>query len=101
VVALVEQGRSGLVHVAGPEVVDRVQFARALAEGFGLDAGRIAGKTTAELGQGAPRPLNSGLLTLRLDEWCPGMMRPLAEALADFRDRLAEPAGWVLRLTAA
>ena len=101
VVALVEQGRSGLVHVAGPEVVDRVQFARALAEGFGLDAGRIAGKTTAELGQGAPRPLNSGLLTLRLDEWCPGVMRPLAESLADFRDRLAKPAGGVPRLTAA
>ena len=101
VVALVEQGRSGLVHVAGPDVVDRVRFARALAEGLGLDAGRIAGKTTAELGQEAPRPLNSGLLTHRLDEWHPGVMRPLAEALADFRDRLAKPDGWVLRLPAA
>ena len=56
VVALVEQGRSGVVHVAGPEVLDRVAFARTLAERFGLDAGLIVGKTTAELGQEAPRP---------------------------------------------
>ena len=53
VVALVEAGRSGLIHVAGPDVIDRVQFARALAEAFGLDPALIVAKTTAELGQPA------------------------------------------------
>ena len=84
-VALVEEGRSGVVNVAGPEVVDRVAFARDVAQAFGLDPGLIVGKPTAELGQGAPRPLNSGL---RVDRLSPAV-RPPAEALADFRERLA------------
>jgi dTDP-4-dehydrorhamnose reductase len=101
VVALVEADRSGLVHVAGPEVIDRVRFALALAESFGLDASPISSKTTAELGQGAPRPLNGGLLTPRLDAWLPGVMRPLSQSLHDFRDRLAEPESGLKRLAPA
>ena len=57
----------GLIHVAGPEVMDRVRFARAIARAFGHDPGLIVGKSTAELGQEAPRPLQGGLLTGRLD----------------------------------
>jgi len=94
VVQLAEAGRAGLVHVAGPEVLDRVQFARALAESFGLDANLIQGKTTAELGQGAPRPLQGGLLTPRLDSWLPGVMRHLSQSLSDFRDQLAKSGDW-------
>lgn len=95
VVALIEQGRSGLAHVVGPEVIDRVTFAQGIASAFGLDPARITGKTTTELGQEAPRPLNGGLLTPRLDAWLPGTMRPLAASLADFRARAADPAeGW-------
>lgn len=99
VVALVEAGQSGLIHVAGPEVIDRVRFARALAEGFGLDPALIVGKTTAELGQGAPRPLSGGLLSPRLGTLLPGAMRPVREAMAEFRslldttEGLARPAG--------
>jgi dTDP-4-dehydrorhamnose reductase len=95
VVELAEARASGLIHVAGPEVIDRVRFARALAGAFGLDASFLEGKTTAEFGQPAPRPLNGGLLTPRLDALRPGAMRPLAGALDDFKARLAEPGGWV------
>ncbi|HMB08476.1 MAG TPA: SDR family oxidoreductase [Isosphaeraceae bacterium] len=95
VVSLAEARESGLIHVAGPEVIDRVRFARALAEAFGLDAALIEGKMTAEFGQPAPRPLNGGLLTPRFDAQRPGAIRPLAEALGDFKARLAEPEGWV------
>ncbi|MFO0891562.1 MAG: SDR family oxidoreductase [Isosphaeraceae bacterium] len=91
VVRLVEEGHHGLFHVAGPEVMDRVAFARAIARGFGMDPGLIEGRPTAELGQGAPRPLRGGLLTPRLDAIAPGMMRPLDEALDDFRRRLRDP----------
>ena len=94
VVDLVEQGRSGLVHVAGSEVIGRVEFARAIAEGFGLDPGLVVGKTTAELGQTTPRPLQGGLLTPKLDAWLPGALRPLPECLADFRERLRAGEGW-------
>ena len=93
VVGLVEAGHSGLIHVAGPEVMDRVRFARELARGFGLDPSLILGKTTAELGQGAPRPLSGGLLTPRLDALMPGSMRPLADCLVDYRERLASTEG--------
>jgi dTDP-4-dehydrorhamnose reductase len=102
VVALVAQGRSGVVHVVGPEVLDRVTFAQAIARAFGLDPGRITGKTTAELGQGAPRPLRGGLLTPKLDAWLPGTMRPLSATLADFHTRTSDPAeGWANPLAPA
>jgi dTDP-4-dehydrorhamnose reductase len=96
VVGLVEEGVSGLIHVAGPEVMGRVEFARAIASAFGLDPSKIVARTTAELGQGAPRPLNGGLLTPRLDALSPGAMRPLAEALGDFRARLDVGEEWAI-----
>ena len=89
--SMAEERFSGLIHVVGPEVMDRVAFARAIASAFGFDPSRIESRRTAELGQGAPRPLKGGLLTKRLDARRPGLMRPLAAALADFRDRLHDP----------
>lgn len=94
VVRLAEEDRSGLVHVVGPEVLDRVSFARELARGFGLDPGLIVARTTAELGQTTPRPLVGGLLTPRLDAWLPGVMRPLTDCITDFRERLGANEGW-------
>ncbi len=96
-VLLAEAGASGLIHVVGPEVIDRVQFARAIAGAFGHDVGLIVGKSTADLGQGAPRPLNGGLKTPRLDAAYPGIMRPLQTALESFRATLLDPeiGSWV------
>lgn len=101
VVALVEADHSGLFHVAGPETMDRVSFAKALAAGFDLDPGLIVGKTTAELGQGAPRPLSGGLLSPRLEAIFPGIMPPLADCLVDFRERLRTVEGLARPLPAA
>lgn len=91
VVRLAEQGRSGLVHAVGPEVMGRLAFARGIAEGFGLDPSLVTGKTTGELGQGAPRPLNGGLLAPKLKGWVPDAFRPLAASVADFRALVSEP----------
>ena len=93
-VMLAERGTSGLIHVAGPEVMDRVRFARALAEGFGLDPALILAGTTAELPKGTPRPLDGGLRTPRLDALASGLMRPMSRSLADFRERLGAGEGW-------
>ncbi len=71
-VRLAEMNQAGLFHVVGPEVVSRPVFARAIAEAFSLNPELIQSKTTAELGQGAPRPLEGGLLAKRLDEVLPG-----------------------------
>ncbi len=97
VLLLAEAGASGLIHVVGPEVVDRVSFAREVARAFNLDESLIAGKPTAEIGQGAPRPLNSGLLIDRLESLAPGLTRPMTAALRDFRAKLDAPElrGWV------
>ena len=90
-VMLAEARVAGLIHVVGPEVLDRVEFARRIAAAFGLDPGLIKGMPTASLAQGAPRPLSGGLLTPRLDSWRAGLMKPLDQALADFRARLDQP----------
>ena len=50
---LAEEKFSGLIHVVGPEVIDRVSFARAIASAFGFDPSRIESRPTADLGQGA------------------------------------------------
>ncbi|MDR3622143.1 MAG: SDR family oxidoreductase [Paludisphaera borealis] len=91
VLLLVEAGASGLIHVVGPEIMDRVRFARAIARAFDLDESLITATPTAELGQGAPRPLNAGLLIDRLESCKPGLMRSLDAALEDFRAKLGAP----------
>lgn len=89
---LAEQGASGCIHVAGPEVIDRFRFAVAIAEGFGIDAAGIRAVPNAELPQQAPRPLQGGLRTERLERCLPGVMRNLDEALRDFRAATANEA---------
>lgn len=91
---LAESGRSGLYHVAGPEVLSRPDFARSIARAFDLDSSLITSRPTAELPQGAARPLNGGLATARLEAEFPGLMRPVGAALADFRARLQANEGW-------
>jgi dTDP-4-dehydrorhamnose reductase len=94
VVLLAEAGHSGLIHVAGPDWIDRVRFAHALAATYKLDTGLIVARTTAELGQAAARPLRGGLRTRRLDACLPGVMRPLDQCLADFLAQMDGPGPW-------
>ena len=93
-VRLIERQCSGLFHVVGPQVLSRIEFAREIARAFDLDSSLIHGKTTAELGQAAPRPLDGGLLSSRLDVELPGLMRPLSVALQDFRETVRTPGEW-------
>jgi len=51
----------GVLHVVGPEHLDRISFARLACSVFELDPGFLRPRTTAELGQRAPRPLRGGL----------------------------------------
>jgi dTDP-4-dehydrorhamnose reductase len=52
---------TGIVNVAGKDIIDRFTFAQQIAEVFELDESLIVPITTAELNQPASRPLNSGL----------------------------------------
>jgi len=62
---VVELQREGLYHIAGKEIVNRYHFAIKLAELFHFDSNLITPIETSELKQNAPRPLRSGLITLK------------------------------------
>lgn len=93
-VRLAELGESGVIHVAGPEWMSRLKFARKVAFWLRLDFEQVVGRPTVELGQGAPRPLNGGLLTPRLDALLPRMISRLDDAMLDFRERLDVELDW-------
>lgn len=59
-VELVETGAAGIYHVAGTTRCSKYEWARQVAEVFGLDRELIQGVSTAQLGQLGPRPLQSG-----------------------------------------
>jgi dTDP-4-dehydrorhamnose reductase len=96
---LVEARAAGVFHVAGPELLGRLEFAQQVTRALGLDASLLEGVTTAELKQPAARPLDSGLSTFRIAAQYPQLrMRTLAEALEDCDSELR---GFLAELTNA
>jgi len=97
-VELCERGLSGLWHLAGPEALDRYEFAALVCKVFGLDASRLSAVTTASLGQKARRPLDGGLevgkaqgrLTARLRAPVDGL-RAMREVLERDRAGVDQP----------
>ena len=64
-VQLAEHGERGVVHLCGPEVVNRLELAREAALAYRLDPELIDGVPTAALGQKARRPLRAGMKTAK------------------------------------
>jgi dTDP-4-dehydrorhamnose reductase len=62
---LVDQDAQGILHLAGQEWLNRLEFAMLVAEVFQQSTAFIQGFSTAELGQVAPRPLRAGLISNR------------------------------------
>ena len=58
---LIQKGKEGIYHVAGPEKLSRYDMAVKLAEVFGFDKSLIKSITSAELKQKAKRPVDSSL----------------------------------------
>ena len=83
-VALIDRGATGVFHVCGPELMDRLTFAKQVATFLSLDASLLHGVPTSELGQKAVRPLSAGLRIDKLVRLHPDLkMRTLAEGLLD------------------
>ena len=83
---------SGIIHVAGPEVIDRVEFAREIALRVRPRHPADPRQADGRAGSGGAAAAERG--TLDRAGWRPsilGMMRPLASALDDFRARLLDP----------
>lgn len=62
-----ELNKSGIFNVAGKDIISRLDFAYTLCDVFGFDKSLISTITTPELNQPAPRPLKSGLITLKAE----------------------------------
>jgi len=65
-VALLRVGQRGIVHVAGPQVLGRFEFAQLIAKTHGLSDDLLRPRPTVALGLAARRPLRSGLDVTRL-----------------------------------
>ena len=85
-VRLLNNDVTGIVHVAGPERLSRVEFAHRAAIAMKLDPTGILGVPTRQLGQAAARPLQAGLRTERLRRLLPTPpMRTIEEAILDWQ----------------
>jgi dTDP-4-dehydrorhamnose reductase len=87
--ALIAEARiGGIWHVAGPDVITRLELAHRAAAVFGLPPDLIQGALTAELDQIAPRPLRAGLRCEKLYQSFGFSVRSVDAALGDLRGRL-------------
>jgi len=82
---LVEAGATGIFHVAGPDLMNRYQFAMEVAKVFGLSTENIVPVMTSDLGQVAPRPLNAGMKCDRLIKTLNWNLCGFAEGLEYFK----------------
>ncbi len=78
---LARRDSQGIIHVAGPDLVTREAWARAIAAYYALDEGLIDVLSTADLKQPAQRPLRSGLRTSRSQDLAGVTMRGIAGGL--------------------
>lgn len=64
---IIEFKKEGIYNIAGPELLSRLDFTYRIAEYFDLDKNLVKPIITEELKQPAPRPLKSGLITLKAE----------------------------------
>ena len=62
---IIEFKKEGIYNIGGAELLSRFDFTKRIAKYFALDENLILPVLTEELNQTAPRPLNSGLITLK------------------------------------
>lgn len=62
---LLENDRTGLYNIAGEDLISRYDFTLKMCEVFEFDKRLVLPSLTKDLNQPAPRPLNSGLITLK------------------------------------
>ncbi len=64
---IIEYKKEGIYHIGGKEVLSRFDFTERIADYFKLNKELITPIVTSELNQPAPRPLKSGLVTLKAE----------------------------------
>ena len=86
VVRLAERGSTGVYHVAGPEMMGRVEFAQLVAKAFRLNASLLRPRQTREMDLSAARPERAGLRTEKLRQELGEKLTAPAEALRELAD---------------
>jgi dTDP-4-dehydrorhamnose reductase len=64
---IIELKKEGVYNIGGREMISRYDFTLRIADYFGLDKSLIQMIVTKDLNQPAPRPLKSGLITLKAE----------------------------------
>jgi dTDP-4-dehydrorhamnose reductase len=91
----VELGKTGIFNIAGREIVSRYEFATRIARTFAFSDSLIRPIKTADLDQPAPRPLRSGLVTLKAEVELGFKPSTVDEGLAVLRNQLMRFGRWV------
>jgi dTDP-4-dehydrorhamnose reductase len=84
-----EQRMTGVINLVGPDRLDRYTFALAACRTFGLDERLIVPRSTADLGQLAPRPLNAGLVNTQAQHTLCTRLRGVEDGLSAMQAVLA------------
>lgn len=90
----IELERTGIYHVAGRDIVSRYEFAKRLARIFEFDETLITPVKTSLLKQPAPRPLKSGLITLKAEVELGYRPSTVDEGLTILKGQLARTTKW-------
>jgi dTDP-4-dehydrorhamnose reductase len=85
---IIELGRTGVYHIAGPDIVSRFDFAKSLASAFDYDTKLISPVKTSEMKQAAPRPLQSGFITLKAETDLGIKMSGVKQGLSIFKNQI-------------
>ena len=67
ILKIIELERTGLYHIAGADLVSRYDFALSLCKIFGFNKTLITPVKSSQFKQPAPRPLKSGLITIKAE----------------------------------
>lgn len=87
--AIAQRRLSGVFHVAGGESVNRYQFAREVANTFGLNPALLQPVSSDFFATIAPRPANTTLVTERMEQELEIQPMSLADGLRALRDQEA------------
>lgn len=86
---VIEFEKTGIFNIGGKEFLSRYKFTQMIADYFDLDKSLITPILTPELNQPAPRPLRSGLITLKAETELGYQPHTIPEALALMKKELS------------
>jgi dTDP-4-dehydrorhamnose reductase len=96
ILAMVESNLQGLYHCGASHAVSKYDFARRLAGIYGFDATLVRPGKLAGAKLGAPRPLNTSLLSRKLEADLSRKLPSIEDGLKRFRDQGMN--GWAQQL---